>query len=177
MSRLSLDILAQAQMLARREPRRPKEASLRRSISASYYALFHYLIEDCTRLVVGTAHHRAPFRQFASRAFVHAKMKAVCEEFLKTTPKHELLRPFWPTLRIANNSEIQTIANSFIVLQVQRHAADYDLSRHFTRDDAHLAARQSQEAMDAWKRLKTQHEELSLFFALALMLWPGLSGR
>jgi uncharacterized protein (UPF0332 family) len=30
-------------MLARREPRRPKEASLRRSISAAYYALFHQL--------------------------------------------------------------------------------------------------------------------------------------
>ena len=177
MSRLSRDILAQAQMLARREPRRPKEASLRRSISASYYALFHFLIEDCTRLVVGTAHSRASLRQFTGRAFVHGKMKAVCEEFLKTTPKNELLRPFWPTLRIAHNAEIQTIANIFIRLQEQRHAADYDLSQHFTRDDAHLAARQSQEAIAAWNRLKVQNKDLSLFFALSLMLWPGLSGR
>jgi hypothetical protein len=58
MARLSLDLLAQARVLARREPRRPKQASLRRSISASYYAPFHFLGEEATKLTVGTAHNR-----------------------------------------------------------------------------------------------------------------------
>src|SRR5437016_2101551 len=136
MPRLSLDLLAQAGVLARREPRRPKEASLRRSISASYYALFHYLIDECTRMIVGTAHNRVGLRQFAARAFIHGKMKAVCEEFAKSTPKNELLKPFWNTLNVSNNLEVRTIAENFIDLQEQRHAADYDLSRRFTRNDA-----------------------------------------
>src|SRR2546428_10094131 len=117
MPRLSLDLLAQARVLARREPRRPKEASLRRSISASYYALFHHLIEACARLTVGAAHDRALFRQFAGRAFVHGKMKVVCEEFAKTTPRSELLRPFWINLQVANHLEVRTIAENFIDLQ------------------------------------------------------------
>jgi len=177
MPRLSLELLSQAQVLARREPRRPKDASLRRSISGTYYALFHYLAEECTRLIVGAAHHRAPFRQFAARALVHAKMKSVCEEFAKPMPKHDLLKPFWPTLQVANNPDVRTLAKNFIELQEQRHAADYDSSRRFTRHEANTAADQAQEAMDAWDQLKAQHGDLALLFALSLMLWPGLSGR
>lgn len=177
MPRLSKELLAQAKMLAIREPRRPKAASLRRSISASYYALFHYLIEECTRLTIGTAHSRVQLRQFAGRAFVHGKMKSVCEEFTKPTPRSELLQPFWARLRVHATPEIRTIAENFIDLQGDRHAADYDLSRNFTRHDANTAADQAKDAMDAWDVLKVQHEEVALLFALSLMLWPGLGVR
>lgn len=37
------ELLAQARHLATKEPRRPRDASLRRSVSAAYYALFHLL--------------------------------------------------------------------------------------------------------------------------------------
>ena len=36
---LHQDLLAQARHLLRKEPRRPKQASLRRAVSAAYYAL------------------------------------------------------------------------------------------------------------------------------------------
>lgn len=42
------DLLDQAQHLAQREPKRPKLASLRRSISTAYYALVHLLIAEAT---------------------------------------------------------------------------------------------------------------------------------
>ena len=38
------DLLAQALHLASKEPRRPRQASLRRSVSASYYAVYHLLV-------------------------------------------------------------------------------------------------------------------------------------
>jgi uncharacterized protein (UPF0332 family) len=177
MSRLSNELLAQAGMLARREPRKPRQASLRRSISASYYSVFHFLIEECTRIAVGTAHDRARFRQFAGRAFVHGKMKSVCEEFTKNLPKSELLKPFWSMYQVSTNMQIKTIAQNFIDLQEQRHSADYDLSWYFTRDEATTSIDKAQEIMDAWGVLKAQHAELSLLFALSLMLWPGLIGR
>lgn len=63
MSRYSAELLEQAGNLARREPRRPKQASLRRSISASYYSLFHFLIEEATRLTVGSGHNRKALRE------------------------------------------------------------------------------------------------------------------
>jgi len=178
MSRLSDELLAQARMLARRDSRRPKDSSLRRSISASYYCLFHFLGEECTRLTVGSAHDRAIFRNFASRAFVHGKMKAVCEEFAKTTPRNALLKPFWnPPWSVGKNPEVQIIALNFVALQDQRHAADYDLSQHFTRQDADVAIGWAQDACRAWARLKTSQEEVALLLALSLMLWPSLGGR
>jgi hypothetical protein len=43
---LPRDLLDQADLLASKERRRPKQVSLRRAISTAYYALFHLLIED-----------------------------------------------------------------------------------------------------------------------------------
>lgn len=49
---LHTDLLKQATILATREPRRPFQASLRRAASAAYYALFHLLVEEGTRLML-----------------------------------------------------------------------------------------------------------------------------
>jgi uncharacterized protein (UPF0332 family) len=39
------DLLRQAFLLLHKEPKTPTQASLRRSVSTAYYALFHLLIE------------------------------------------------------------------------------------------------------------------------------------
>src|SRR6218665_2582311 len=114
---LSLDLLALARVLARRERLRPKQSSLRRSVSTSYYALFHFLGGETTKLTVGGGHHQQSLRQFAQRALVHAKMKTVCNEFTKQQPSSELLRPFWAQLGVAANPDVRTVAESFIDLQ------------------------------------------------------------
>jgi uncharacterized protein (UPF0332 family) len=177
MIRYSAELLAQARVLARQEPRRPKHASLRRSISASYYSLFHFLIEETTRLTIGTAHNRAKLRQFAARAFVHGKMKSVCDEFLRGTPRSDALKLFWDDLDIPAHPDLKTISENFIDLQDARHDADYNLSYTFTREEAIIATGQAKDAMDAWLRLKAANEPLASLFALSLMLWPGLAGR
>ena len=43
------DLLGQARQLAAKEPKRPLQASLRRAVSASYYALFHLLVYHAAR--------------------------------------------------------------------------------------------------------------------------------
>ena len=43
------DLLEQARHLANREPKRPKQASLRRAVSAAYYALFHLLAAETAK--------------------------------------------------------------------------------------------------------------------------------
>jgi hypothetical protein len=104
-------------------------------------------------------------------------MKNVCDEFTKATPKSDLLKPFWPTLQVAASADIVTVAATFIDLQELRHAADYDLTRSFIRQDAETAADQAKDAIDAWNRVRAANEPLALLFALSLMLWPGLGGR
>ena len=49
---LHADLLKQARHLATKEPRRPSQASLRRAVSAAYYALFHRLVDEATRMMI-----------------------------------------------------------------------------------------------------------------------------
>ena len=44
------DLLAQARFLVGKENRRPLQVSLRRSVSATYYALFHFMGEESSFL-------------------------------------------------------------------------------------------------------------------------------
>ena len=64
---LHADLLRQARQLALKEPRRPSQASLRRAISASYYALFHLLIDEVTRRMF-SGRDRAALRGCLGRA-------------------------------------------------------------------------------------------------------------
>lgn len=177
MGRYSHELLLQARMLATREPQRPKQASLRRSISASYYALFHFLAEEITRQIVGAGHDQTHLRHFAARAFVHGKMKEVCQEFAKTTPSSKLLKHWWNLLPVATSPEVKTVAESFIELQNLRHAADYNFASSLAKQEAINAANRAQEAMTAWRQLQSKQPRIANLFGLSLVLWPGLSGH
>jgi hypothetical protein len=74
-------------------------------------------------------------------------------------------------------AEVRLIANAFIVLQENRHNADYNLGAVFSRQEALAAAAQVQDAIDAWNALAANHSQTAHLFALALMLWSGLSGH
>src|ERR1700679_2940589 len=68
------DLLEQAQHLAQREPKRPKQASLRRAVSAAYYALFHLLTTEATK-----NWKRPAERPTLARMFEHDSMRKVCK--------------------------------------------------------------------------------------------------
>jgi hypothetical protein len=111
------DLLEQARHLAMREPKRPRQASLRRSISAAYYALFHLLTtETAARLTP-----RAPVRLRLQRcrAFTHGDMKSVCKSFAQGTvtnipesTRHLISGPV--------ENEIKSLAALFVELQETR---------------------------------------------------------
>ncbi len=54
------DLLEQAERLAMLEIKKPKQASLRRAISAAYYAMFHLLVDEACRVQIGAQHNQAP---------------------------------------------------------------------------------------------------------------------
>lgn len=64
---LHRDLLNQARQLATHEPRRPRQASLRRAVSAAYYALFHLLVDAASREIVA-GQGRDVLRQQVGRA-------------------------------------------------------------------------------------------------------------
>jgi uncharacterized protein (UPF0332 family) len=179
MARIGRDLVAQARMLSYSEPRRPKQATLRRAISTTYYGLFHFLIEESTGLLFGVGKGDAPFRQLAARAFIHGKMRSACVEFVKPNPQHvhALLQPFWQTFGLANNQQARLVAQTFIDLQDDRHTADYDLTIAFSRKDALNAITRAEQAFIAWDQLRSVAPGICRLFAASLILWPSLAGR
>lgn len=106
------DLLEQALHLAKRDRKRPKQASLRRAVSTAYYALFHLLVSD------GVSYWKIERQRPAfARSFEHRKMKGVC--------KAKYVNP-----------DLQAIADAFVELQQARHFADYDYAKVFTRVEA-----------------------------------------
>ena len=73
------DLLQQALLLVHKESRNPKQASLRRAVSASYYALFHFLISEAV-----ANWNRANLRAALGRAFDHGNMKAASNRIQDT---------------------------------------------------------------------------------------------
>ena len=67
MARITDDLLDQADHLAAVESGRPKQASLRRAVSAAYYALFHLLAGEASERFLGPS---SPWVEHIVRAFV-----------------------------------------------------------------------------------------------------------
>ena len=102
---------------------RPRQAELRRAVSASCYALFHSLARNAADLLVGnrsSTRTRQAWRQ-TYRALDHGRVKRQCTE---RRPKRVLAS--FP-------QEIQDFADQFVRMQRVRHLADYDPFERFSR--------------------------------------------
>ncbi len=93
----------------------PSQASLRRAVSTTYYALFHCMAENCADMLVGTPGSGAsrPAWQQAYRALQHGTAKARCDN---------------PGMVQRFPVEIRGFAGQFVNLQGKRELADYDPS-------------------------------------------------
>lgn len=70
----------QPRSIATKEVSRPKQAGLRRRVSAAYDALFHLLVDAAAHRLVSAA-DRQPLRNGLARAFDHGTMKRVARPF------------------------------------------------------------------------------------------------
>ena len=145
---LHRDLLEQARHLANRERTRPRQASLRRAISASYYALFHLLIyEGQTKLITpGMARERV------ARAFEHRDMKNLSREFATPAISAGQLDVLTGGLTIPN--ELQRVAATFVELQEARHEADYNVNTRFVRSEVNNLVDRTQGAFADWTAIR-----------------------
>lgn len=145
---LHRDLLDQAKHLAKRETKRPKQASLRRAVSAAYYALFHRLIDAASRFTIRGGNREA-LRFVITRAFDHGEMKKAATSFSSGSLPVLLL----PTVAHPPGvpAELRRLAQAFVELQQARHEADYDLTRAFTRRDALDFVDRAEQAFADWR--------------------------
>jgi hypothetical protein len=159
------DLLEQARHLASREPKKPRQASLRRAVSAAYYAMLHLLASAGSEALA--PHRPVGLRPQIRRAFAHAEMKVVCKQFARgsvdnLTPgtAHLVTAPIEP--------ELKNVADTFVELQEARHNADYDLTNPFDRIDVLQKIALVEKAFDDWKVVCDRHNSVAFLAALLL---------
>jgi uncharacterized protein (UPF0332 family) len=172
MSRLSVDLLKQAKDLARQDPKRPKDASIRRAISTAYYSFFHFLLDEATGLLVGEGPNDEAMRHLLSRCFVHGHMASACTKIigLVTDPKSasSVYTPFTQSIK-SEAKDLLVVAKTFKELQEHRHRADYDLGQRYPRSQALRSVSDVEDAMRAWNRIKMADRRLVQLVAVMLL--------
>lgn len=156
------DLLEQARHLALRERRRPRQASLRRAVSAAYYALFHLLSAEASGRL--SPPRPSGLRARVGRALGHAAMYEACYQFEKGSPIPATAR----LLSCPLEAEPRYVAGAFVELQDSRHVADYDLSASFDRLAVLRTVDAARQAFEAWDIVKNRPNAAVFLAALLL---------
>jgi hypothetical protein len=117
------DLLQLAKFLANREPKHPRQVSLRRAVSTAYYALFHALIFEASSVLAPSQPNG--LREQVGRAFAHSDMKTVCTAFSHGNVTN-LSGPTRTLIASPIRPELRLVALTFIDLYAARQSADYD---------------------------------------------------
>lgn len=99
---------------------RPRQAELRRAVSAAYYAMFHTLARCGADLLVGTtrASRSQPAWRQTYRALEHGHARSQCNN---------------RAVMSAFPQDIRNFGELFVYMQGQRQSADYDPDASFSR--------------------------------------------
>lgn len=166
---LADDLLAQARYLSNKEPKRPKQASLRRSISTAYYALFHLLSQEAANRVAPNS--PSSLNNVVRRTLTHGDMKNASAGISGPRPHSHFVglisNPIAPELR--------AVASAFVNLQGQRHVADYDLSVRISRTTARSAVATAEDAFLNWKLVRNTPDANVLL--TAMLFWRNFNNR
>jgi hypothetical protein len=152
---------AARRLLARRAGQRGKlpSARIRRSISTSYYALFHFLLEEVAVRVVGTHNDLRRRRRILSRTVTHRGIKTTLDKVRGTQVDasiEDFLRsPTAAAGPVAPPPFVRNLANVFADAQAKRHDADYDLNRPLSESDARLLRTRARRVIAAWRAANT----------------------
>jgi hypothetical protein len=136
--------LAIAYELSQRETGKPRHASLNRAISTAYYALFHTLAELCAKELVGNFKPWPAFR-LLYRSLDHASARRVFERAGGSDDYGAALR---------------NIGRVFVLLQSERHQADYDPGYTPTRADTIELIDRAKDAIETARTLPPQERKL-----------------
>lgn len=153
------DLLAIAESLASgrvgSQRGRPRQAELKRAVSAAYYALFHALANDCANLLVGgraSTRTRQAWKQ-TYRALDHGRVRRQCTD---RRSKRVLVR--FP-------QEIQDFADQFVRMQGLRHLADYDPFQNFLRAEVSALIEDTATAIADWRQADRADRRAFAIFA------------
>ncbi len=132
---------------------KPRTVELRRGVSTAYYALFHELIWQATRELVGDEPTAKIQRYKASRWIAHAEVKELAKAASGASPTSALASVLGPV-----DQRLARVAEAFVTLHEERERADYDHEYDIKRRDALLLIATAREAVDTVRLLRKESE-------------------
>jgi uncharacterized protein (UPF0332 family) len=151
------DLLAQAVKLVHEDPVSPKQASLRRAVSAAYYSVFHMLIAEST-----SNWNRANLQAALGRAFDHNLMKTASKGVANSDTF-----PFAGE-NPAAVAALRFVGLTFTQLQEQRHFAEYNLTRDLSKTDALAQVQSAQKVFTTWQSIR--NEQMAQAYLVSLVV-------
>lgn len=130
-------------------------AKVRRSISTSYYALFHFLLDEMAYKVAGSAGRLSKQRRILSRTVTHRGVKTALGKI-----SGQAIDPsICAFLNAPNNTAprfSRNLARTFADAQAKRHDADYDMNKALSELDARLLHGRVKDAIALWRAARSQ---------------------
>lgn len=174
------ELLRTARRLGSRGPgQRGKlpSAYIRRSISTSYYAVFHFLVEEAGKRLVGSHSNLRRRRRVLGRVFTHAGIKFALDKVKGRTADasvSELLSPpGHPIAPVPIPAFVRQMAIVFAEVQTRRHIADYDLNASVSEFDAQVLRTRARRAIGEWRDATTTRDKDFKHALCLLMLLKG----
>lgn len=174
------ELLAAAKQLLLRLPNsrgRLPDARIRRSISTTYYALFHFLVEEAGKRLVGADNFLRSRRRILARSFTHTGIKTTfgkirganidgsVEDFLRGSNA--------PYGRIAAPDFARNFARVFLDAQTKRDDADYDRNEVLGAIDATVLIARAEDVIRDWNAATASDQRDFKHALYLLMLLKG----
>lgn len=140
------------------QPGRLASARVRRSISTSYYAIFHFLSDEVTRRIVGAGSDLRARRRALARGVTHRGLRTSFDKIRGATI-HSSVKGFFALGGLSVESApdfARFMAKAFLDAQTKRESADYDLNEPLSEIDAHLLALRVRREIRRWRKEDTK---------------------
>jgi hypothetical protein len=156
---------------------RLSRARIRRSVSSTYYALFHFLLDEIGQKVVGANVNLLERRRILARTISHKGLRTALEKVRRNTVDTSVADFVRPLSAAAGPAAppafVKNIANAFIDAQDKRVEADYDLNETLSEADAKVLAQRVKNAIDIWRAATTDADRDFKHALCVLMLLKG----
>jgi uncharacterized protein (UPF0332 family) len=126
----------------------PRQADLKRAVSAAYYALFHYVMRAACDFVLGKTAARDDLYARTYRDLQHGELKTRSTE-----------------ARGVSN-QIKAFADTIVTLQVDRHNADYHPLFKISKADALAKVGLARAAIASFQAANEDHQKAYLVTVL-----------
>jgi NAD(P)-dependent dehydrogenase (short-subunit alcohol dehydrogenase family) len=140
----------------------PRQADLRRAISAAYYGVFHFTLTAAADMVAGAGSRSTSLYSLAYRSVDHARLRTLCRQLSEPRIPRDLLS----YARTDGFGRIVDFAEVVAQLHELRSLADYDPSRRFLLDDARTAVADAREAIKSFEAANTEQRRAFLTLLL-----------